>query len=157
MLEEIFSVTRQQKMASLLRLGLRQGCRSFQRYTPVTQQVCSLKTSSKKKGSIGETNQDSGDQAYHSVFHPDAKKHGVDDRMENDDVCHVFIFGSFGLSTKEPYTIMLCPSSSLASSSSVHTSPWDMVTHRNFILGTHVHICPPYMHIKYLMILTCSF
>ena len=25
-------------------------------------------------------------------------------------------FGSFGLSTKEPYTIMLCPSSSLASS-----------------------------------------
>ena len=26
------------------------------------------------------------------------------------------VFGSFGLSTKEPYTIMLCPSSSLASS-----------------------------------------
>ena len=40
---------------------------------------------------------------------------------------------------------------------SVHTSPWHMVRHRNFILGTHMHICPPYMHIKYLMILTCSF
>ena len=42
-------------------------------------------------------------------------------------------------------------------SASVHTSPWHMVRHRNFILGTHMHICPPYMHIKYLMVLTCSF
>ena len=47
------------------------------------------------------------------------------------------IFGSFGLPTKEPYTIRLCPSSlasSLASAlalsalvSSVHTSPWHRV------------------------------
>ena len=63
--------------------------------------------------------------------------------------------GSFGLSTKEPYTMMLCPSS--LASSSVHTSPWHMVRHRNFIFGIHVHICPPYMHIKYLVILTYSF
>ena len=28
---------------------------------------------------------------------------------------------------------------------------------RNFILGIHMHICPPYMHIKYLVILTCRF
>ena len=48
------------------------------------------------------------------------------------------------------------PALALASLS-VHTSPWHMVRHRNFILGTHVQICPPYMHIKYLMILTCSF
>ena len=46
---------------------------------------------------------------------------------------------------------------SVLASSSVHTSPWHMVRHRNFILGTHMHICPLYMHIKYLMILTCSF
>ena len=40
---------------------------------------------------------------------------------------------------------------------SVHTSPWHMIRHRNFIFGTHMHICPPHMHIKYLVILTCSF
>ena len=40
---------------------------------------------------------------------------------------------------------------------SVHTSPWHRVRHRNFTFGTHVHICPPYMHIKYLVILMCSF
>ena len=45
----------------------------------------------------------------------------------------------------------------LASSSSVHTSPWHMVRHRNFIFGIHMHRCPPNMNIKYLMILTCSF
>ena len=51
-----------------------------------------------------------------------------------------------------------CPASSLVSSlSSVHTSPWHMVRHRNFILGTLMYICPPYMHIRYLMVLTCSF
>ena len=44
-----------------------------------------------------------------------------------------------------------------AVSSSVHTSPWHRVRHRNFILGTHMHIRLPYMQIKYLMILTCSF
>ena len=37
---------------------------------------------------------------------------------------------------------------------SVNTSPWHRVRHRNFIFGTHMHICPPYMHIKYLVILT---
>ena len=42
----------------------------------------------------------------------------------------------------------------LASASSVHTSPWHMVRHRNFVFGLHVHICPLYMHNKYLMILT---
>ena len=56
-------------------------------------------------------------------------------------ICTV-LFGSFGLSTKEPYTIMLYPSSltlallaSLASSSSVHR-----VRHRNFIFGIHMHM-----------------
>ena len=71
------------------------------------------------------------------------------------------LIGSFGLSTKEPYTVMLCPSlasSALVSSaSSVHTSPWHMVRHRNFIFGIHMHICPPHVQIKYLVILTCSF
>ena len=43
-----------------------------------------------------------------------------------------------------------------SASLSVHTSPWHMVRHRNFILGTHMHICPPHMGIKYLMILTRS-
>ena len=75
------------------------------------------------------------------------------------------IFGSFGLSTKEPYTIMLCPSSlalvlsvlvSLASSS-VHTSPCHRIRLRNYIFGIHTHICPPYKHIKYLVIMTCIF
>ena len=71
------------------------------------------------------------------------------------------LFGSFGLSTKEPYAIMNCLSSSLLASalvlSSMHISPWHRVRHRNFIFDIHMHICPPYMHIKYLVILTCSF
>ena len=46
---------------------------------------------------------------------------------------------------------------SASSLSSVHTSPWHMVRHRNFILGTLVQICPPHMHIKYSMILISSF
>ena len=78
----------------------------------------------------------------------------------NQKATRQLLFGSFGLSTKEPYTIMLCPSSLASSSSSVHTSPWHMVRHRNFIFGIHMHIFPPpppYVHIKYLVILTCSF
>ena len=69
---------------------------------------------------------------------------------------HFGIFGSFGLSTKEPYTIMLCRWCHWHASS-VHTSPSHKVRHRNFIFGTHIHICPPYMHIKYLVILACIF
>ena len=128
------------------------------------------------------------------------------------------IFDSFGLSTKESYTVMLCPSS-LASASllslvsaSVHTSPCNRVRYRNFtfgiggsrgggcrmhahptgsnsfifayifakkcpcrgsmppqwvhaspweildlpLFGIHMHRCPPNMHIKYLVIMTCS-
>ena len=56
------------------------------------------------------------------------------------------LFGSFGLSTKEPYTIMLCPllASALASLvlvsvlASVHASPWHRIRHRNFIFGAHM-------------------
>ena len=59
------------------------------------------------------------------------------------------------------YTVMLCPSSfallSSLASSSVHTSPWHRVRHRNFIFGIHMHICPTCVHIKYLVIVTCSF
>ena len=52
-----------------------------------------------------------------------------------------------GLSTKGPYTMMLCPSSlALVSSvlaSSVDTSSWHRVRHRNFIFNKHMHTCPP--------------
>ena len=79
---------------------------------------------------------------------------GVLTIVEDHSVMNVS-FWSFGLSTKGPYTIMLCPSS-LALASSVHT-PQHRVRHRSFIFGIHMHICPPYTHIKYLVILTCSF
>ena len=55
---------------------------------------------------------------------------------------------------------MVLVSSSLALSSlasSMHTSLWCRLRHRNFIFGIHMHICPPFMHIKYLVILACSF
>ena len=39
----------------------------------------------------------------------------------------------------------------------VQTSPIHRIIHRSFIFGTHVHLCPSYMYIKYLVILTCSF
>ena len=69
-----------------------------------------------------------------------------------------YVFGSFGLSAKEPYTIMHCLSSLVSMSlSSVHTSPWHRVRHGNLIFGIYVHTCPPCMHIKYFVILTCSF
>ena len=64
------------------------------------------------------------------------------------------IFGSFGLSTKEPYTILLCPSSLLAlalvSSSSVHTSLLCRVRHGNFIFGIQMHIWPPQICTSYI-------
>ena len=48
---------------------------------------------------------------------------------------------------------------SLASSLalSVHTSPSHGVRRANFIFGTHMHLCSSYVHIKYLVILACSF
>ena len=64
------------------------------------------------------------------------------------------IFGSFAFSTKEPYTIRLCLSLALSLSSSVHTSLGHMVRHRNFIFGINLHMWPPFMHTKYLLILT---
>ena len=46
----------------------------------------------------------------------------------------------------------------------VHRRRWRRCTpllatglNRNFIFGTHTHLCPSHMHIKYLVILTCSF
>ena len=49
-------------------------------------------------------------------------------------------------------------SSSLASllSSSVHT-PSDIVRYRAFIFSMNIYMCPWYMHMKYLVILTYSF
>ena len=73
-------------------------------------------------------------------------------------------FGSFGLSTKEPYyshalSVVRPPASALASAlaSSVHTSPSYRIKHRSFIFGTNVQLYPSYMHVKYLIIVTCSF
>ena len=50
-----------------------------------------------------------------------------------------------------------CWHCSALASTSMHTSPWHLVRCRNFIFCIHMHICPPHMHIKYLVILTCSF
>ena len=78
----------------------------------------------------------------------------------NNYILKCDVFGSFGLSTKEPYTIMLCASWSLASVlalASVHASPCYRLRHRNFIFGIHMHTYSLHMHIKYLVILTCSF
>ena len=74
------------------------------------------------------------------------------------------VFGSFGLSTKGPCTIMLCLSLVVSESSCIGVSigicahpPRHRVICRNFIFGIHMHICPPHIHMKYLVILTCSF
>ena len=48
----------------------------------------------------------------------------------------------------------LMPASALAS---VHSPPSHMIQDRNFIFSMNMHMCPQYMHIKYLVILTCSF
>ena len=81
--------------------------------------------------------------------------------LDGDDSEGKHILVHVVLSTKEPYTIMLCPplaSSVLASASlvSVYTSPCHRFTHKSIIFGRHMHLCPSYMHIKYLVILTCS-
>ena len=49
------------------------------------------------------------------------------------------------------------PASALASSGSVHSPPSHRIQDRNFIFSMNMHMCPQYMHIKYLVILTCSF
>ena len=68
------------KMAALVRFGLRQGYKNLQRYTPITQQVCSIKTTKKQ------------DEVVYPNLHPESKKYGVDDRTDKDEVRHVFIF-----------------------------------------------------------------
>ena len=73
------------------------------------------------------------------------------------DYLMIVILGSIGLSTKVPCTIMLCPSSLASPLVSVHTSPCHRVRHRDFIFSIHMYTCPPYMHIKYFVILICSF
>ena len=60
-------------------------------------------------------------------------------------------FGSFGLSTKEPYTIMLCPSSSLSLSVSVlslslYSPPSHMFRQKLQIWCTYVHMPLVYAH-----------
>ena len=40
-------------------------------------------------------------------------------RLANDTTSTIYVFGSFGLSIKEPYTIMLCPSLALLALSCV--------------------------------------
>ena len=67
-------------------------------------------------------------------------------------------FGSFPLSTKEPYAIMLCP---FASSSLVSSVQPLLATGLNRETSDLVYMCiyappPPYKHIKYLVIITCS-
>ena len=42
-------------------------------------------------------------------------------------------------------------------SASVHSPPSHRIQDRNFIFSMNMHMCPQYMHIKYLVILTCSF
>ena len=38
---------------------------------------------------------------------------------------------------------------------SVHSPPSHRIQDRNFIFSMNMHMCPQYMHIKYLVILTC--
>ena len=61
----------------------------------------------------------------------------------------VNLFGSFGLSAKEPFTVMLCPSSV----STLVFSASHRIKYRNFIFGTDMHLYTLDMHIKYLVIL----
>ena len=69
-------------------------------------------------------------------------------------------------STKLAYVIMICPSCIVVvrrwhrpalASASVHSPPCHRIQDRNFIFSMNMHMCPQYMHIKYLVILTCSF
>ena len=64
-----------------------------------------------------------------------------------------YVFGTFGLSTKEPYTIMLCLSCVVISI--IVGIVWVHLLARG--LNTETFIFDTQMHIKYLVILTCSF
>ena len=69
----------------------------------------------------------------------------------------------FGVSCNIAYQALcmsnVTMSALLASLVSVHISPSHRIKHRNFMFGTHMHLFPLHMHIKYiyLMILTKSF
>ena len=60
------------------------------------------------------------------------------------------LFCSFGLSTKEPYTIMLCPSYVVMCRcpvfSPAYSPPSHMARHRNFIFGKYAHMLLVYAH-----------
>ena len=65
------------------------------------------------------------------------------------------LVGLFGLSTEEPYTIILC-SSCVGVGACAHF-PCHRTRNKSFIFGIHVHLCSSFRHIKYLVILKCSF
>ena len=70
------------------------------------------------------------------------------------------LFGSFGSSTKEPDTIMLCSSCVVDIIIIVGCYLCTLthrVRHRNFIFGLNMPTCAWYTQIKYLVILTYSF
>ena len=67
--------------------------------------------------------------------------------MKMNYINKIVIFGSFVLSAKEPYTIMLCPSllslsaSVLASLLSMYSAPYHMVKPRNFTPDVNMYPC----------------
>ena len=79
----------------------------------------------------------------------------------------VLAFWLIWYSTKRAYVIMICPSCIVvvrcrhhpasALWASVHSPPSNRIQDRNFIFSMNMHMCPQYMHIKYLVILTCIF
>ena len=80
-------------------------------------------------------------------------------------IFHSVAFWLIWYSTKRAYVIMICPSCVVvircrhhlaSASTSVHSPPSHRIQDRNFIFSMNMHMCPQYMHIKYLVILTCS-
>ena len=91
-----------------------------------------------------------------SVADPHTKLSGAPHSNQTQLLAHLVI-------NQRAYTIMLCQSLLVSLSVlvsvllSVYSPPSHIVRHRNFIFGVNMYICPQYVYIKYLMILTYCF
>ena len=82
------------------------------------------------------------------------RSHPLSDQLPGEHTGHLVCISWFPSRFKEP---IWNAHHRWCRRSSVHTSPWHRVRHRNFIFIIHMYLCLPYIHINYLVIVTCIF
>ena len=100
-------------------------------------------------------------------IHADSVNNKVKNIVSYVSIIASFVFWLIWFINQRAYAVMLCLSVlvslllslsvALLLLSSVYSPASHMVKHRNFIFGVNMYTCSQYMHVKCLVILTCSF